>query len=182
MHSFSSALPPAGVFGLVPVFGKHRRRGRFDKHPLPLADLVFAPHGFPDKLARAVLAFGRARQTPVGHRILRLQLQAPAKTAFGLIEPEGMQQRIALIEPLLNLGVLRRDGKMCFADAGNRHGFCRGPLSKASPWWEWPCLYAATALADWAKTGMAASNKTSNSRRMVHDSPGINSAAVEPLH
>ena len=79
-----------------------------------LADHVRPRPGRPNRAAC------RARQSPVGHGVLGLQFQAPTKGALGLVVPEGMEQRIALVEPALYLGILRRDGKMRHANACDR--------------------------------------------------------------
>ena len=108
------------VIGLGPCVA-HRigqQDGRFslDIQALALGDFVLALDGFAQEVGGAV-AFGGAGQAPIGHGVVRLQFQAPTEGALGFVKPEGVQQRVALVEPLLDLGVPGGDGKRRDADA-----------------------------------------------------------------
>ena len=91
---------------------------------LPGLDVVALARGAAGLAARGLaqersrpVAAGRAREAPVGHRRVRVELDRPAEGAFGFEEPEGVEQRVPLIEPLLHFGLRRRDGKARAADA-----------------------------------------------------------------
>ena len=98
----------------------------FDVKALALGDFALALDGFAQEVGSAV-AVGGARQAPIGHGIVRLQLQTPAEGALGFVEPEGVQQRVALVEPLLDLRVLGGDGEGRDADAFHDPGLLARP-------------------------------------------------------
>ena len=86
--------------------------------------LCFALDGLADHFRGPVVAaqaaqHAGARQAPIGHGVVGLQLQAPAEGALGFVVPEGMQQRVALVEPALDFGILGGDGEVGLADAGD---------------------------------------------------------------
>ena len=97
-----------------------------DIQALALGDFVLAPDGFAQEVGGAVAVRG-ARQAPIGHGIVGLQLQAPAEGALGFVKPERMQQRVALVEPLLDLRVLGGDGKRRDPDAFHDPGLLARP-------------------------------------------------------
>src|SRR5688572_17257424 len=49
------------------------------------------------------------RKPPVGHRAIGIELQTPPKNPLRFLPPKTMEQSVALIEPLLDFGRLRRD-------------------------------------------------------------------------
>ena len=95
-------------------------------------------------------ALGGARQAPMGHGIVGLQLQTPAEGALGFVKPEGVQQRVALVEPLLDLGVLVVMGNGATPMPSMIQGFWRGPESNAEPCAEWPLSGLSSVLEVWA--------------------------------
>jgi len=120
-----------GVGGRVHGVGDEDSFPGFDVEALALGDGTLVFGGFADEIGGAVAASGAAvsvsdGEAPVGHGVIGFELQAPAEGAFGFVEPEGVEQGIALVEPLLDLGVFGGDGEVCRADAGHGPGLLAG--------------------------------------------------------
>ena len=97
-----------------------------DVEPLALADLALALDRLVQKLLASLAVLGGAGQAPVGHGVLRLELEAPAEGPLGLVVPEVMQQRVALVEPALHLGVPGGDREVGAPDALDDPGLLPG--------------------------------------------------------
>src|SRR5262245_15311077 len=118
---------------LAPSFVAQRIRQQLrlqglDVQPLPPAHTLFTLGRLPDELRGAVASTRRASQSPVRHGVIGLELQAPAERALRLVKPERMKEGVALVEPVLDLGILRCNRKMSLTDP--RHG--PGFLARAS--------------------------------------------------
>jgi hypothetical protein len=112
--------------GIAHRIGQQDGLQSLDIQALALGHFVFALDGFAQEVGGAV-AVGGACQAPIRHGIVGLQLQAPAEGALGFVKPEGVQQRVALVEPLLDLRVLGGDGEGRDADAFHDPGLLARP-------------------------------------------------------
>ena len=69
-----------------------------------------------ERLGALAVAAGPCH-APVRHGVAGLELQAPSERALSFVEPVRVQQRVALVEPRLDLGIPGGDGEMRPADA-----------------------------------------------------------------
>ncbi len=89
---------------------------RGDVVALALRAALFPAGSLAQERAGAIAIRG-ARQPPIGHRRVRIELDRPPERALGLEEPERMEERVPLIEPLLDFRLRSRDREGRSADA-----------------------------------------------------------------